>query len=42
MLKLVGIENCAVLDGGFKSWLASKFPDKSIPKIIKRKYRIFL
>ncbi len=33
MLKLVGIEKCAVLDGGYKSWIASKFPtDKSIPK----------
>ena len=37
MLKLVGIENCAVLDGGFQSWLASKLEiDSEIPLKVKQ------
>jgi|TARA_B100000768_G_scaffold169467_1_gene175082 thiosulfate/3-mercaptopyruvate sulfurtransferase len=37
MLKLVGIEKCAVLDGGYKSWVSSKFStDNSIPKNHKK------
>ena len=32
MLKLVGIENCAVLDGGFSAWNRNKFPvNNSVP-----------
>ena len=33
MIKLVGIKKCAVLDGGFKSWIKNKFSvDNLIPK----------
>ena len=42
MLKLVGIEKCAVLDGGYKSWVESKFPiDKSIPKNHKKEKIVY-
>jgi len=37
MLKLVGFENCAVLDGGYKFWYSKKFPtDNLIPKNLKK------
>ena len=37
MLKLVGIENCAVLDGGYKSWYPNHFPtDNLTPKDLKK------
>ncbi len=33
MLKLVGIENCAVLDGGFNAWNRNKFPvNNAVPE----------
>jgi len=37
MLKLVGIENCAVLDGGYKSWYPNHFPtDNLVPKDLRK------
>lgn len=42
MLKLVGIEKCAVLDGGYKSWISFKFAtDNSIPKNHKKENIIY-
>lgn len=37
MLKLVGLENCAVLDGGYNEWLRMKYPiNNYIPKKLKK------
>ena len=42
MLKLVGLKNCAVLDGGFKIWLKNKYPvDNIIPTKEKLRNRVY-
>ena len=41
MLRLVGIKNCSVLDGGFKAWKSLNLPvSRSVPSLgLKEKNR---